>query len=145
MESFMEMANLKSLSYESVLQFGKMNSSSNAVVTREAATEEQFRFESGEEAFDAINANAGFTEYKFSLEIEGPGSRKQFTTTETTKRRIVRDACGVPSQSTVRVYKKVDTTELQTWFEGEDCYVAATDAGIVRGNILRESYQSWDN
>ncbi|KAK1236855.1 hypothetical protein MKX08_007803 [Trichoderma sp. CBMAI-0020] len=141
-ESFMDMTNVKSLNYESVLQFGNMNSSSADMVTREAATEEDFRFESGEEAFDATNANVGFAEYKFSLEIEGSRSRKQFTTTETTKRRTVRDACCAPSQSAVHVYKKVDTVELQTWFEGDDCYVAAADAGIVRGNILRESYRT---
>lgn len=142
MESFMEMANAKSLNYESALQFGKMNSS-NAMVAREAATGEDFRFESGEEAFDAINANVGFNEFGFSLEIEASRSRKQFTTTETTKRRTTRDTSGVPSQSAFHMYKKVDTVELQTWFEGEDCYVAASDAGYFRGN-RRETHRSWE-
>lgn len=142
-ESFMEMANMRPLNHESVRQFGKTNNS-NAMGTREAATEEDFRFKSGEEAFDAINASVGFTEFGFSLEIEGSRTRKQFTTTETNKRRTTRDAYGGPSQPAYHVYKKVDTVELQTWFEGEDCYVAASDAGILRGNMRRETHRSWE-
>lgn len=141
MESFMEMASMRPLNYESGRQFGKTNNS-NAMVTREAATEEDFRFESGEEAFDAFNASVGFTEFGFSLEIEGSRIRKQFTTTETTKRRTNRDTYGASSQSAYQVYKKVDTVELQTWFEGEDCFVAGPDAGIFRGNMRRETHRS---
>ncbi|KAM0511975.1 hypothetical protein ACHAPE_009331 [Trichoderma viride] len=143
MESLMEMASMRPFNYESGRQFGKINNS-NAMVTREAATEEDFRVESGEEAFDAFNASVGFTEFGSSFEIEGSRIRKQFTTTETTRRRTNRDTYGSPSQSAYHVSKKVDTVELQTWFEGEDCFVAASDAGISRGNMRRETHRSWE-
>lgn len=141
MESLMEATNMKSLNYESLLQLGRINHS-DAMVAHEAAMEEAFRAESTEEIFDTINTSMGFTDFGFSHEIERSRTMKKFTTTETTKRRTVRDTCGAPSQSAIQVYKKVDTVELQTWFEGDDCYVAAADAGVFCGNTRRRTHRS---
>lgn len=144
-KSLMEMTNMKSLNYESLLQFGRINNS-DAIVAHEAATEaaieEAFRVKSEEEFSNAINASVGFTDFGFSLEIEESRTTKQFTTTETTKRRIIKETYSAPSQLAIHVYKKVDTVELQTWFEGEDCYVTTADAGIFCGNIRRGTHRS---
>lgn len=141
MESLMEITNMNSLNYESLLHLDRINNR-DAMVSHEAAMEEAFRTESAEEVFNAINTSMGFTDFGFSHEIERSRTKKKFTITETTKRRTVRDTCGAPSQSATHVYKKVDTVELQTWFEGEDCYVAAADAGVFCGNTRRRTHRS---
>lgn len=144
-ESLMEMTNMRSLNYESMLQrFGRMHDN-DAINIHEAATEEDYRIESAEEVCDAINAS-GFTGFGFPLDIGESRITKQFTTTETTrtKRRTVKvkETYSAPSHSAIHMHKKVDTVELQTWFEGEDCYVAAADVGILCGNARRRTRPS---
>jgi hypothetical protein len=137
-QTLMEMTNVMSVNCESVLQQLNNIHDIDAIFAHEAAMQEACRVESEEEVSDAINA-AGFAGFGFPLEIGESRITKQSTTTETTrtKRKTVKKTFGVSSHSATHVHKKVDTVELQTWFEGEDCYVATTDAGIFCGNVKR--------
>ncbi|KAL7894074.1 hypothetical protein HDV63DRAFT_415217 [Trichoderma sp. SZMC 28014] len=140
-ESLMEATNMNALNYESLMQLGRINHS-NAMAIHEAAIEEAFRAESAEEVFDTINTSMGFTDFGFSHEIERSRTMKKFTTTKTSKRRTVRNSRGTPSQPAIQMYKKVDTVELQTWFEDEDCYVAAADAVVFCDHTRRRTHRS---
>lgn len=102
------------VSIEWAFQFSIENDGSgNRTYQRE--TEIGMTVTSGKEVSESVSANAGFSGWGFSAEIDASKETKTFNTAETSKKTRVTDTYSIPPESSIFVYKKQYKFRCRPW------------------------------